>query len=146
MAKSSLSSLMDECKDKMLRDPKNYKKDKKGKVVPNTKIVGSFCPNQCSGRGRCVKNKCKCRGKWTSADCSISKTRRPKLDGVQSKGLCNDRNRMCHFNSVYGFGFYDLGLRCHIKKFRVSRHLPCDIMYELDAPRSVTRACWFVYY
>jgi hypothetical protein len=37
--------------------------------------------------------------------------------------LCDVRKRVCHFDSVYGFGFHDLGLRCHLKKFQVSTNI-----------------------
>lgn len=32
--------------------------------------VQSFCLNQCSGRGECVRSYCQCHRGWTGADCS----------------------------------------------------------------------------
>ena len=57
MAKSSLSSFEDTCKTAALVDPKNYKKDKKGRLVPDSKVIGKICPDNCNNRGRCVDGK-----------------------------------------------------------------------------------------
>lgn len=119
MAKSALSSLQDACKTAALVNPKNYKK-KKGKLVPNTNIINKIsCPDNCNKRGRCVKGKCRCNRGYASSDCSVDKRKAPKLQGLQSKGLCDLRKRNCRFASVYGSGFWEGHLNCHTQKARV---------------------------
>ena len=120
MAKSSLSSLQDVCKTAALVDPKNYKKDKKGRLVPNINVIGKICPDNCNKRGRCVKGKCQCFKGYASSDCSIDKRKPPKLIAIQSKGVCDLRKRACRFESVYGSGFWEGHVTCHIQKARVS--------------------------
>lgn len=118
MAKSALSSLQDACKTATLVNPKNYKK-KKGRLVPNTKILKQLCPDNCNKRGRCVNGKCRCYRGYGSSDCSVDKRKPPKLQGLQSKGICDLRKRACRFASVYGRGFWEGHVSCHIQKARV---------------------------
>ena len=80
MAKSSLSSFEDACKTAALVDPKNYKKDKKGRLVPDAKVIGKICPDNCNNRGRCVDGKCRCYKGYVSSDCSIDKESHPNLE------------------------------------------------------------------
>lgn len=119
MAKSSLSSLQDACKTAALVNPKNYKKDKKGRLVPNTKILGKLCPDNCNRRGRCVNGKCRCFRGFASSDCSINKRKPPKLISMQSRGMCDLRKRSCRLESVHGRGFWEGHVTCHIQKARV---------------------------
>ena len=119
MAKSALSSLQDACKTAALVNPKNYKKKKNGKVVPNINILGKLCPDNCNKRGRCVNGKCRCYRGYASSDCSVDKRKPPKIDGLQSKGMCDLRKRACLFASVYGLGFWEGHLNCHVQKARV---------------------------
>ena len=119
MAKSALSSLQDACKTAALVNPKNYKKKKNGKVVPNINILGKLCPDNCNKRGRCVNGKCRCYRGYASSDCSVDKRKPPKIDGLQSKGMCDLRKRACRFASVYGLGFWEGHLNCHVQKARV---------------------------
>jgi hypothetical protein len=35
-------------------------------------LPGTYCPNQCSGRGECVGGFCACAPEWWGADCSLS--------------------------------------------------------------------------
>lgn len=118
MAKSALSSLQDACKTAALVNPKNYKK-KKGRLVPNTNILAKLCPDNCNKRGRCVNGKCRCYRGYGSSDCSVDKRKPPKLQGLQSKGVCDLRKRACRFASVYGRGFWEGHVSCHIQKARV---------------------------
>ena len=118
MAKSALSSLQDACKTAALVNPKNYKK-KKGRLVPNIKILAKLCPDNCNKRGRCVNGKCRCYRGYGSSDCSVDKRKPPKLQGLQSKGVCDLRKRACRFASVYGSGFWEGHVSCHIQKARV---------------------------
>ena len=119
MAKSSLSSLQDACKTAALVNPKNYKKDKKGRLVPNKKIIGKLCPDNCNNRGRCVNGKCRCFKGYASSDCSVNKRLPPKLTYMQSKGMCDLRKRGCRFESMHGQGFWEGHINCHIQKARV---------------------------
>ena len=119
MAKSSLSSLQDACKTAALVNPKNYKKDKKGRLVPNKKIIGKLCPDNCNNRGRCVQGKCRCFKGYASSDCSVNKRLPPKLTYMQSKGMCDLRKRGCRFESIHGRGFWEGHINCHIQKARV---------------------------
>ena len=119
MAKSSLSSLQDACKTAALVNPKNYKKDKKGRLVPNKKIIGKLCPDNCNNRGRCVNGKCRCFKGYASSDCSVNKRLPPKLTYMQSKGMCDLRKRGCRFESMHGRGFWEGHINCHIQKARV---------------------------
>lgn len=118
MAKSALCSLQDACKTAALVNPKNYKK-KKGRLVPNTNILAKLCPDNCNKRGRCVNGKCRCYRGYGSSDCSVDKRKPPKLQGLQSKGVCDLRKRACRFASVYGGGFWEGHVSCHIQKARV---------------------------
>ena len=36
-----------------------------------TKLDRQVCPNLCSGRGKCVRGQCHCRGGAYGADCSL---------------------------------------------------------------------------
>ena len=119
LAKSALSGLENACKTKLLQDPKTYKTNKKGKKVPNTAVLGSICPNNCNGKGRCVKGKCRCFKDYTTSDCSVSLRKAPKVVGLQAKGVCDLRKRPCKFASVYGSGFVGKHLKCHIQKAKV---------------------------
>ena len=119
MAKSSLSSLQDACKTAALVNPKNYKKDKKGRLVPNKNIIGKLCPDNCNNRGRCVNGKCRCFKGYASSDCSVNKRLPPKLTYMQSKGMCDLRKRGCRFESMHGRGFWEGHINCHIQKARV---------------------------
>ena len=119
MAKSSLSSLQDACKTAALVNPKNYKKDKKGRLVPNKKIIGKLCPDNCNNRGRCVNGKCRCFKGYASSDCSVNKRLPPKLTYMQSKGMCDLRKRGCRFESMHGRGFWEGHINCHIQKATV---------------------------
>ncbi|XP_015757096.1 PREDICTED: uncharacterized protein LOC107336222 [Acropora digitifera] len=74
-------------------------------------------------RGRCVKGKCQCFKGYASSDCSIDKRKPPKLIAIQSKGVCDLRKRACRFESVYGSGFWEGHVTCHIQKARLLRRV-----------------------
>ena len=46
------------------------------------RLPGTFCPNQCTGRGRCAEGFCECRPGWWGADCSLPA---PREDGSEDE-------------------------------------------------------------
>ena len=48
------------CKDEIATLPDDKKKEPEE----------GFCPNHCSGNGKCVKGKCNCNNGWIEEDCS----------------------------------------------------------------------------
>ena len=44
----------------------------------DVKLPGTFCPNQCNGRGECDAGFCRCQDGWWGADCSLPRSHSPQ--------------------------------------------------------------------
>lgn len=64
------------------------------------------CPNNCTGRGLCIPNKCFCVGTWGGPDCSIELCPNSCSGNGQCKG---DR---CICKKGYGSHYNCLLLKC----------------------------------
>ena len=105
-AAASIGAMQSACSDILLNNKKYWKKDKNGVLQPPIDFGNTLCPNLCSGRGRCVKGKCICNAKYTSADCSVKKGVPPTVRS--EKDYCDVRRRGdCQFVRIDGNNFFE---------------------------------------
>ena len=113
--------MQDACEEIFLKNYWTSNPTNNGTIGPPMDIANTLCPGLCSGNGKCVNATCICDANYTSADCSVDKSKGPTILSVASNGLCDVRMRNdCHIVRVTGYDFMDsYQLACRATKIKV---------------------------
>ena len=107
---AAVRAMQDSCEEMFLTNTSLWEIDpsSNGTKRPPKTISDTLCPNLCSGNGVCRKRFCVCAENYTSPDCSIDKSKGPKIESVPLDGLCDIRKRNdCYLVKVKGSNFLD---------------------------------------
>ena len=80
-----MQAMRDICEEAVDSKPENVKKELEEKV----------CPNECSGKGKCVKGVCICNRGFGTEDCSVILGQVPELLNVRCGHFCDARASNC---------------------------------------------------
>uniref|UniRef100_A0A7M6DKV0 VWFD domain-containing protein n=2 Tax=Clytia hemisphaerica TaxID=252671 RepID=A0A7M6DKV0_9CNID len=128
---SSLGVLKNECEEKALKNLSLWETGQNGNLQPPQAVGNALCPNDCSGKGKCVNSTCVCDAGYLSTDCSIQTGDKPTLEKVAFNGLCDIRNKDCLRTRVVGKNFVNSPkLACQTNKLKFTTDHGIDTTFN----------------
>ena len=104
----------------------------------DVKLPGTYCPNQCNGRGACSGGFCHCDQPWWGADCSLSRIFTRSLPGtpapVEDDEVSSSSSSSSSSPSSAAEGAVEGAVQKDVERMEVKRRRARPLIYVYEIP------------